>query len=166
MTSARRNSGRRGVTLIEVLMSTLIVSLVVVSASWAMSAASTSKHIRTEDPAVAAMLAREIHELAVGLSTSASGDPAATGFAGVTALDSLDGAGFSPPILATGEAAPVTPTWRQGVSVSVYDLADPTTPVFTNYAPIDPASGRIYRLSVAMTQRGAEMGTWWWWIKP
>ena len=156
----------RGVTLIEVLMSTLIVSLVIVSASWALSSASSSKHLRTEDPAVAALLAREIHELAIGVPTAASGDPAATTWAGVTALDTLDGARFSPPILATGETAPVDATWVQEVSVEVYALADSTVAVFDTYEPVDPASGQIYKLSVHMTQRGADMGTWWWWIKP
>jgi type II secretory pathway pseudopilin PulG len=164
MTAPRRC--RRGVTLVEILISTLIVSLVIVSATWALSAASTSKHLRTEDPAVAAMLAREVHELAASLPAGPSGNPPATGFAGVTALDTLDGARFSPPLLATGEQAPGVPLWAQDVSVSVYTLADTSAPVNATYEPIEPASGRIYKLSIRVTQRGADMGTWWWWIKP
>jgi type II secretory pathway pseudopilin PulG len=163
--SVRRRAAA-GLTLVEVLISTLIVSLVIVSASWAMSAATTARHLRAEEPATAALLARELHELAVGLPTEPSGEPPAATFAGITALDTLDGARFAPPLLATGEAAPGVPLWEQEAAVSVYDVADTSLPVSPRYEPIDPGSGRIYRLTVHMSRRGADMGTWWWWIDP
>lgn len=161
--ASRRESG---MTLIEVLVSTVIVSLALVSGSWALSQASSSKAIHTEEPATAALIAREIHELALTLPTAPSGKPVATTGAGVVALDTLAGAKFSPPIRATLETIPDTTGWKQTVSIAVYDLGTLTKPAVAGYAAIAAGSSQIYQLTVQVTLRGADQGTWWWWLDP
>lgn len=161
--AARRESG---MTLIEVLISTVIVSLALVSGSWALSQASSSKAIHTEAPATAALIAREIHELALALPTAPSGKPAATSGASVVALDTLAGASFSPPIRSTLDTIPNMTNWKQSVSVAVYDLSDLAQPAVKGYAAIAAGSSQIYRVTVQVSERGVDQGTWWWWLDP
>ncbi len=166
MNACRRSRRTAGLTLIEVLMGTVIVSLVVISASWALSQVGTSKHLHEEDPIAAALLAREIHELAITLPTTASGKPAATQASEVAGLDTLDGASFSPPINSSLQVVPNSASWVQDVKLSVYDMSDLTTAVSPDFSSASKSSTSLYKLSVDITFRGTFMGTWWWWLNP
>ncbi|MHC4845907.1 MAG: type IV pilus modification PilV family protein [Planctomycetota bacterium] len=154
-----------GLTLIEVLVAAFIVGSVLVSASWAMSQASSSKALLTEDSIEAALLAREIHELALRLPTDASGQPAAAAAADVVALDTLDGAVFSPPINAKPAVIATATGWSQTVAVSVYDLTDTSSAVAAKIAGATKDQNTLYKLSVTIKERGVDKGTWWWWLK-
>ena len=157
---------KAGMTLIEVLVSAVVVSLALVSGSWALSQASSSKSIHTEAPLTAALIAREIHELALRLPAGPSGQPAATSGADVVALDTLAGASFTPPIRSTLDTIPGTAGWKQSVSVAVYELDKLDKPKVKGYAPIDPGDDRLYRLTVQVSSHGVDQGTWWWWLDP
>jgi prepilin-type N-terminal cleavage/methylation domain-containing protein len=156
---------RRGLTLIEVLMGSIVVGLVLVSASWALSQASTNRHIHEESPINAALFAREIHELALTLPTAASGGGTATSGIEAIALDTLDGATFSPPIDSFKFELPAA-GWSQHVTVGVYSLDDLETPVSEGFTTASKSSPAIYRLSVQVLQGDVDRGTWWWWINP
>ncbi len=147
-------------------MGTLVVSLVVVSASWAVSQASTSKHVHEESPINAALLAKEIHELALSLTTAASGKGAAATPGEVVALESLDGASFSPPLDSELEELADNKGWTQNVSVSVYDLTDLETPVSAKFISATKSSAALFKLSVQISNGNQDMGTWWWWVNP
>ncbi len=163
---ARTQARHAGLTLIEVLMGTLIVGLVLVSASWAVSQSSTSRHIHEESPINAALLAKEIHELALTLPTAASGAGVAANGAGIVALDSLDGATFSPPIDSAKSSIASAAHWSQEVTVSVYALGDLENPVSDSFTSETKSSSALYRLSVRVLNGHIDMGTWWWWINP
>jgi len=167
MNSAAPNARRHaGMTLIEVLMGTLIVGLVLVSASWAVSLSSSSRHIHEESPINAALMAKEIHELALTLPTTASGAGAAALGADIVALDSLDGASFSPPIDSAKATIGSAAGWKQNVTVSVYALGDLENPVSESFTAESKSSTSLYRLSVQVMNGKLDMGTWWWWINP
>jgi type II secretory pathway pseudopilin PulG len=157
-----------GMTLVEVLVGTVIVSLVVISAGWALSGANDSKHIHAEEPIDAALIAKEMYELALRQDSTDDGDPPATAAAGVMGLDSLDGASFSPPLDASlGELALANAAqWRQDVDLQVFDLSDLDTPSSEDFASASASSSTLYRLTVHVTFRGEDRGTWWWWINP
>jgi hypothetical protein len=155
-----------GLTLIEVLMGTVIVSLVVVSASWALSQAGSNKHVHEESPINAALLAKEIHELALTLPTADSGKAAATAPGEVVALDTLDGAEFSPPVSSALEELGGSKGWMQRVKVSVYDLTDLETPVSDDFTSEAKSSSSLYKLTVTVFDGKTEMGDWSWWINP
>jgi hypothetical protein len=153
-------------TLIEVLMGTLVVSLVLVSASWALSQASTSRHVHAESPINAALLAKELHELALTLPTAPSGGGAAIAGSGVLALDTLDGASFTPPIDSAKASVASATGWTQLSHVSVYALSDLDHPTSSTFTAVGKSSTSLYRLSVQVKQGSKDMGTWWWWINP
>jgi len=165
MTYTRPPRAAAGLTLIEVLVAAFIVSSVLVSASWAMSQASSSKAIHTEDTIEAALLAREIHELALRLPTDASGSPVAKKAADVVALDTLDGAVFSPPISAMPAELSSANGWAQTVTVSVYNLTDTSSEVAAKMAGATKDQNTLYKLSVTIEERGVDKGTWWWWLR-
>jgi len=157
-----------GMTLLEVLVGTVIVSLVVLSAGWALAGANDSKQIHAEEPIDAALIAKEMYELALRQDTSGSGDPPATNAAGVQGLDSLDGASFCPPLAASLAPLSVSDAlqWRQDVDVQVFDLANLDAPASEAFAPATDSSSKLYRLTVDVSFRGLAEGTWWWWINP
>jgi len=164
VSSFRHARATAGLTLIEVLVAAFIVSSVLVSASWALSQANSSKAIHAEDSIEAALFAREIHELALRLSTELSGNPAAKTAADVLALDTLDGAVFSPPIDAKPAVIQGAEGWSQTVAVSVYDLTDTTNAVAAKMVDATKNARTLFKLSVTIKQRGVDKGTWWWWI--
>jgi len=159
------STGRAGMTLLEVLMGTLVTSLVLVSATWALSLASTSRHAHAESSLNAALLAGELHELALTLPAAAGSGAASTG-AGVAALGSLDGAVFSPPIDAARTALTNLARWKQEAHISVYALSDLEHPTSATFAARDKSSTSLYRLTVQVTCGTQDMGTWWWWVNP
>ncbi len=164
MSTARARTA--GLTLIEVLVASVLVSMVVVSASWGLSQASTAKHILEEQPVNAAVYAREIHELAQSLPTTPSGKLAATGAADILALDSLDGAKLSPPINSAKQALPDAEFWQQLVDVQTFDFTDTSKPVSESVLAAGKSSTTLYKLTVQIKFRNTDMGTWWWWINP
>ena len=171
MTSEADNRGRAGrrdagMTLIEVLAGALIVGMVMVAATWSVSQAARSKVALAESPVNAALLAREIYELALGQSTADDGSPPATNAAGVAGLDSLDGAVFMPPIKSTGATVPHSERWKQVVSVSVWDMADLSAPASEGFVGAAQTGTSLFRLTVTVLNNNQEMGTWWWWINP
>jgi len=119
-----------------------------------------------ESPTNAALLAREIYELALTLDTQAGAGVTASGAGTVAGLGSLDGAVFMPPITSALETLSEHPRWKQTVSVSVWNLADLSAPANAAYAAAASTSGQLYRLSVTVTYNGLEQGTWWWWLNP
>ena len=158
----------RGLTLLEVLLAATVIGTMVVSASWAVGMASQARAITQEDSLDAALVAREVFELALGQDSVDDGDGPAKDAAGVSGLDSLDGASFSPPLDATGaELAMANPElWSQACDVQVYDLADLGAPVAEQFAGAAQSSSTLYRLTVSVSFRGQDQGSWWWWINP
>jgi hypothetical protein len=161
------NKNTRGFTYFEVLMAAMIVGVALVSATWAMSSTARTKSVYGQYPATAGRIAREIHELAAGLAREPSGQLGATSGAEVLALDSLIGAVFSPPIRADGTPDDSFPSWAQEVDLAVYATSDLATPLDESAASgLPPDSGMLYRLEVRVTEGGAEVGRFHWWITP
>jgi len=156
-----------GLTLVEVLAGTVVISLVLASAGWAVGGTS-SDGLRVEDPIDAALVAREIYDLALRQGTVADGSLPAKDGAGVDGLDSLDGASFCPPLNAAGRPLALVnaPAWRQDVDVQVYSLLDLDTPVSQSFAGAARSSTTLYRLTVHVSCEGQDKGTWWWWLNP
>jgi len=156
-----------GLTLVEVLAGTVVLSLVLASAGWAVGA-SGGEVAHADDPIDAALVAREIYDLALRQSTVADGSLPAKEGAGVAGLDSLDGASFCPPLNAAGRSLALVnaPAWRQDVDVQVYSLLDLDTPVSQSFASAARSSTTLYRLTVHVTCHGEDRGTWWWWLNP
>ena len=156
-----------GLTLVEVLAGTVVLSLVLASAGWAVGAGG-GETLRAEDPIDAALVAREVYDLALRQSTVADGSLPAKEGAGVAGLDSLDGASFCPPLNAAGQSLALVnaPSWRQDVDVQVYSLLDLDTPVSQSFAGAARSSTTLYRLTVRVTCHGQDKGTWWWWLNP
>ena len=163
---ARPRRRAAGMTLVEVLAGALIVGMVMVAATWSVGQAATNKVALAESPVNAALLAREIYELALGQPTADDGSPPATGAAGVAGLDSLDGAVFMPPIKSNGSTVPHSERWKQQVSVSVWDMADLSAPVSESFVGAAQTGTSLFRLTVTVLNNNQEMGTWWWWINP
>ena len=157
-----------GMTLLEVLIGSVVVATVVISAGYALGGATDSEHLLEEESVDAALIAKEICELALRQDTAANGDPAATDAAGVKGLDSLDGASFCPPLDASlGALALSSPgSWRQVVDLQTYGLSDLETPSSQAFTGAADSSSTLFRLSVQVTFRGQDKGTWWWWINP
>jgi hypothetical protein len=157
-----------GLTRVGLLAGTVVVSLVLSSAGWAVSDPTGGAGLRTEDPIDAALVAREIYDLALQQSTVADGSLPAKDGAGVAGLDSLDGASFGPPLNAAGRPLALlnAPAWRQDVDVQVFSLLDLDTPVSQSFASAARSSTTLYRLTVHVTCHGQNQGTWWWWLYP
>ncbi len=155
-------------TMLEVLVGSVIVGLVVISAGWALSSANESKSIHSEEPIDAALIAKEMYELALRQDTADDGDPPATGAEGVKGLDSLDGASFSPPLNASLAELSLTSaaSWRQELDLQVFDLSDLDTPTSEDFTGATDSSSTLFRLTVHVTFRGLDKGTWWWWLNP
>lgn len=158
----------RGLTLVEVLLSATVVGTLVVSAGWAIGMAVQSGAAAQEETCDAALMAREVFELALLQDTADDGDAPAKDAAGVTGLGSLDGASFCPPLDSTGATLPLSSPelWRQDCDVQVHDLSDLGTPVSEAFAGAAQTSSTLYRLTVTVSFRGQEQGSWWWWLNP
>ena len=157
----------RGFTLIEVLVTAAVLGVALISASWTMSGAASAKTVLEPDAITASLLAREIHALANTLPKEPSGSVGATSAGGVQALDSLEGAVFSPPLRADLSTASDVTGWSQACDLAVFDLADLTTPTADDPTAGLPEDGtRVYQLTVTVSQGGETMGTHSWWISP
>ncbi len=167
MTPSSAQRPTRGFTLLEILVTAMLLGVSVIAATWAMSTTASSKTVVGEEPSTAARLATEIFELADTLPREPGGVVAATNGTPIDALDALVGASFSPPILADGTTESSLGQWRQQVSLAVYDLTDLSAPTAD-----DPAAGiaadaaKIYMLSVTMLEDGQAVDTFDWWLAP
>ena len=174
----RRNSG---FSMIEVLVATSIAASAFVGVTWSMDMAVRSRSELTQGSLDAALIAGEIHELAVALPKEPSGSVGVTAGGSVAALDSLAGASFSPPIRADGTAIPGASGWTQKVLVRTFALSDLKSGAadlatkssdFANPASADVTkglsenSGKLYQLTVMVLKNGEDAGTFSWWITP
>ncbi len=150
-----------GFSFIEVLLATLIVGTMIVTATTALSTAVVAQDTLVGEPITAYGLAREIHSLALVLPrTAGDGLPAATG-GDVLLLEDLDGANFSPAIGADRATVPGTTGWSQEVLIEAVDLAAP------DMLAADPdADGVLLRLTVTVREGAEVRGTYVWWLNP
>jgi prepilin-type N-terminal cleavage/methylation domain-containing protein len=156
-----------GFTLLEVLMAALIVSLVFIGATWAMSSTARTKAVYEERSLVALACAKELFELADTLPKQPSGAPGATTAAGLLALDSLVGASFSPPLRADGSVDTELSGWSQHCNVTVHDLSELSLP--TDASALDglpPDGSALYRLEVTVSEGDQTVEVAHWWISP
>jgi prepilin-type N-terminal cleavage/methylation domain-containing protein len=164
---ARTSRRPAGFTLIEVLITALVIGTAFVAATWSMAATAKTKAAYDQASSPAPFLAQEIFTLADGLPRVPSGTTGVTSGAAVFALDSLEGASFSPPILADGSEASGFDDWQQDVDLSIHSIDDLDHP-----ADLDPADGLppessfVYRLEVSVRHEGEVVDTFSWWIHP
>jgi prepilin-type N-terminal cleavage/methylation domain-containing protein len=164
-----RASGRArnaGFTLLEVLTAAVIVGLALGAVGWSMTAAAQARSTLADEP-LSYLLARELRELAETLPREPSGAGPATQPAEVLALDTLDGAVFTPPLRADGSADAALAGWSQSASLALCSLDDPG--VATGEDPragADPHAERVYRLRVEVRHDGELVDSFDWWITP
>ncbi len=154
-------------TLAEVLIAATIVAVALVAVSDSMSSATSSKAEFADQPAIAARLAQEIAVLAESLPRTPSGTTGVTAGANVVALDSLEGAVFSPPILADRTTDTALDAWEQSVDVDIFTLDNLESP--TNESVTTALSGqaeRLYRLNVTISRDGEVVDTFRSWCRP
>ncbi len=164
-TSRRPRSVRcAGLTLLEVMGATIVLSMAVVSSSYVMSQATTTRASMHAGPIDAALLAAHIHEAALGLSREPSGLGIATSGSDVLALDTLDGAVFSPPIDAQLEVIPASTGWAQHVDLRIVDPADPENSRALTTA--DSMGEEVIELVVTISEFGRSKGEFTWWLTP
>lgn len=158
----------RGLTPIEVLTAAIVAGTVVVSAGRAIGLAVQSASTLQEESCDAALVAREVLELALLQDTADDGDKPAKEASDITGLGSLDGATFCPPPDSSGVDLPLASPklWQQDCDVQVYDLSGLGQPVSEDFAGAAQASSTLCRLTVSVSFRGQEQGGWWWWINP
>ena len=157
----------RGFTLVELMITVLVIGTAFIAGTWSMSATARTKAGYEQAAGPAQMLAQQIQVLADGLPRTPVGMVGAKSGAAVVALDSLIGASFSPPILSDASVAPGFEGWRQDVELSVYSLDDLTTPTADDPADgLDPESALIYRMDVTVLHDEEPVDTFSWWIHP
>lgn len=160
----RRDS--RGFTLAEVLLVTVLVGVGIAAVSWLMTMAAMTQEVHAASDAESIMIAREIRELASTLPTAPAGLGAADTGDEVVALDSLDGAVFSPPIRADKQVMTDLSGWTQSVDVSLRDLDDTDVVLDDDVRVVAQGERAVYRLEVTVSHSGALVGTHTWWIVP
>ncbi|HZL98730.1 MAG TPA: type II secretion system protein [Planctomycetota bacterium] len=163
---ARAGRATLGFTLLEVLLAALIAGMALAAVSWTMTSAAQAKAVLAEDPQ-AYLLAREIRELAEFLPREPSGSLAATGGAGVLALDSLHGAVFSPPLRSDRTTEASLAGWAQRVTLTVCSLDDPAGATGESATlGVARKAERLYRLAVEVSFAGEPVDRFEWWLTP
>jgi prepilin-type N-terminal cleavage/methylation domain-containing protein len=163
---ASRGRRCRGFSLVEVLTAAVIVGIALAAVSWSISSAAQARSALAEEP-VAFLLAREVRELAESLPRTPSGAGPATRASEVLALDTLDGAQFSPPLRADKTADASLSGWTQVTSLSVCTLGNPSVATFEDPAAgLDESAERMYRLTVAVLRDGELVDRIHWWLAP
>ena len=148
-------------TFVEVLLATLVLGTMLVTATTALSTAVETQDQLVGTPITAYGLAREIHSLALLLPREVrDGLPAPSG-ADVAVLEDLDEASFHPPIRADKSEMSEASSWTQDVMVQSVQLASP------NVLAADPtARDTLLRLTVEVLQNDEVRGTYIWWMNP
>jgi len=150
-----------GFTFVEVLLGTLVLGTMLVTATTALTSAAVAQDQLVTAPVTAWSLAREIHNLALLLPHDAGdGQPAANG-AAVALLEDLDGASFNPPIAADRRSLTHDSDWTQQIEVESVELADPDLP-----AADATATGTLLRLTVTVLEGPTVRGSYVWWMNP
>ena len=127
ITSHSRTSKRRGFTLMETGLATIIIG-VGVSALVQLLAKGTISNLDGADLTTAVNLANSIHELTYGLSFADPVTPTHWGpetgetLATYNDVDDFDGQVFSPPIDARRQSLPNFTNWSQAVTVQKVDV--------------------------------------------
>lgn len=158
-TVCSRRAPRRGFTLIEAALATVIIGIGVVALLELLAAGSMSNATATE-MTVAASLANNIHEISLGLpftdpvnptsaSTKESGGPTA-----YNDIWDLNGDTYSPPIDVTRHPVSGYSSWAQQVTVQ---SVAPTN--LTATFPPDPVNYSTARVAVVITHKGKPVYT-------
>jgi len=157
----------RGFTLAEVLIAGTIMAVALVAVTSSMSAATSSKAELADQPMLAARLAQDIAVLAETLPRTPSGNSGVTSGNAVVALDSLDGAVFSPPIRSDRSSDTSLAGWQQSVEVEIFTLDNLDTPTNESVATaLSQQAERLYRLSVTIRHGGQVVETFRSWCQP
>ena len=150
-----------GFTFVEVLLGTLVLGTMLVTATTALTSAAVAQDQLVTAPVTAYGLAREIHSLALLLPRdTGDGQPAANG-AAVLLLEDLDGARFNPPIAADKRTLTHDSEWTQQIDLEPVELSDPDLP-----AADATASGTLLRLTVTVLEGPTARGSYVWWMNP
>jgi prepilin-type N-terminal cleavage/methylation domain-containing protein len=154
---------RRGFTLLETALATVIVGVGVLATMQVM-AAGTMSNDAAYGMSNGVQLAHNIRELSLGLPFADDVYPSHWGLeVGETAmtaddLDDLDGAVFSPPINARRQVVPNMTGWSQKVRV---DSVDPSLVT----AAVPSGSTAVSRVTVTIYQNGKQVYTTNWLIE-
>lgn len=158
---------RRGFTLIEVMLTTVVVGMAVVAVSWMITHANKTQAMHQAETVDPLLLAREVYELAETLDPALSGSGPASAPSEVLALDSLDGASFSPPIRADLTEIATSSGWTQQVDLVAFDVSDLTTKTSDSVQGTQPTgSALIYRVDVTILEGSSVVDTYSWWLNP
>lgn len=146
---------RAGMTLLEVLVAALVVSVALGAAVQAVGTAAVTLADHGDDPARARLLAEEILSLAQGLPRGPAPVGAVAKASDVVVLAQLDGQRFSPPVDARKQIIPGAGGWTQDVALVAESL------------PAPAGAGEVARLTVTVTQRNGDVNeTFTWWVRP
>ncbi|MGA2497254.1 MAG: hypothetical protein ABSH20_05910 [Tepidisphaeraceae bacterium] len=143
---------RRGFTLIEAALVTIIVGTGVVAVMQLLAAGSMSCR-QSQDLTTAVHLANQIHELSLGLAFSNTVNPAVWGptagqtLANYDNVTDLDGQTYSPPIDARRQTLTNLSGWSQSITVNSVDPARITVTV-------PKGSTRAEQLTVNVSRNG------------
>jgi prepilin-type N-terminal cleavage/methylation domain-containing protein len=113
----RRLQPRPAFSLIETMVAMVIVTIAI-TALCGMLAAGTNANVSGNELTTAVNMAAAVHEIAVGLPLSNSGQPVIGPWHDVWDLNGLK---FSPPIDAARRPIPSCPNWEQRVTVQSVD---------------------------------------------
>jgi hypothetical protein len=131
-----------------------------------MASAAQARTALSEEP-LAFLLARELRELAETLPREPSGGSPATSASEILALDTLDGAVFSPPLRANGSADSTLTGWSQETSLALCALSAPSVATAEDpRAGVQGNAERVYRLTVSVRHQGALVDSFDWWLTP
>ncbi len=163
----RPRRSRAGFTLAEVLMVTVVVGVGVVGASWPMAMAAQTQSVQAANSTDTLNVARGVRGLAGTVSRGPSGSGAVTACADIEALDSPDGAEFSPPILSDGSSSTTYAGWTQRIDLSLRDATAPGTVIDAGVPLVVQGSGQVYLLEVEiLDDSDTLLDTHCWWITP
>jgi hypothetical protein len=153
-----------GFALIEVLMATVLVGFAIASMN-AMFISGSARVAYAQDPVTAHQLAREIHTLARRLPRDAADSTLITKAVDATALGTLAGAVFQPPIMADGTEYSSLPGWSQRVTLHLVSLDSPNTETALDPRSKQASDGSfMYQLSVTIHDGSSEVDTFKWWL--